>query len=147
MQEILERMRKAVMQNVNEMSPAMRSVFNWAYNYKLKQVERGYATPVLDRSERISRSLPFNSVLLHDWIIYLCYERVVDDPESVFWGFNAATNSLHANNSMLGLAVRCPLCVEFDLKKRLVNKVCCWNHLSRCKLRGLLVIWLQSAVK
>ena len=42
-------MRKAVMQNVNEMSAARKTAFNWAYDYKLKQVERGYGTPVLDR--------------------------------------------------------------------------------------------------
>ena len=49
LQEILERMRKAVMQNVNEMSSLRRNVFSWAYEYKLRQVERGYDTPFLNR--------------------------------------------------------------------------------------------------
>lgn len=42
-------MRKAVMQNVNEMSATSRKLFLYAYDYKLKQVERGYDTPMLNR--------------------------------------------------------------------------------------------------
>ena len=37
------------MQNVNEMGAVARNAFHWAYEYKLKQVERGFTTPILDR--------------------------------------------------------------------------------------------------
>ncbi|XP_076811732.1 long-chain-fatty-acid--CoA ligase 4-like [Clavelina lepadiformis] len=47
--EIVERMRKAIMQGVDEMLPPARKAFHWAYGYKLKQVERGYDTPLLNR--------------------------------------------------------------------------------------------------
>jgi len=47
--EIMERMRKAVMQNIKEQSSTMQKVFNWAYNYKLKCVEQGTDTPILNK--------------------------------------------------------------------------------------------------
>ena len=45
----MERMRKAVMQNIKEQSSTMQKVFNWAYNYKLKCVEQGTDTPILNK--------------------------------------------------------------------------------------------------
>ena len=42
-------MRKAVMQNIKEQSSTMQKVFNWAYNYKLKCVEQGTDTPILNK--------------------------------------------------------------------------------------------------
>nr|CAB3219804.1 long-chain-fatty-acid--CoA ligase 1 [Phallusia mammillata] len=47
--EIMERMRKAVMQNVDEASPLKKKLFKVAYKYKYKEVERGNDTPVLNR--------------------------------------------------------------------------------------------------
>ena len=47
--EILERIRKAVHAQVNESSPAKKAIFNYAYEYKRKQVEIGQDAPLLNK--------------------------------------------------------------------------------------------------
>ena len=47
--EILERIRKAVHAQVNESSPAKKAIFNYAYDYKRKQVEIGQDAPLLNK--------------------------------------------------------------------------------------------------
>merc|ERR1712142_394639 len=47
--EILERIRKAVHAQVNDSSPAKRGIFNYAYEYKRKQVEMGQDAPLLNK--------------------------------------------------------------------------------------------------
>jgi len=46
--EILERIRKGVLDNVNNMNPIAKGFFNFAYEYKLKQVRLGRDTPILN---------------------------------------------------------------------------------------------------
>jgi len=46
--EILERIRKGVMANVEQMSTAQKIFFKFAYNYKEKQVALGRDTPILN---------------------------------------------------------------------------------------------------
>lgn len=47
--EIMERMRKAVMQNISEGYGFQQSMFQYAYDYKLHYVEKGQDTPFLNR--------------------------------------------------------------------------------------------------
>lgn len=47
--EILERIRKAVHAQVAESSPVKQAVFNYAFNYKKKQVEAGADAPMLNK--------------------------------------------------------------------------------------------------
>jgi len=47
--EIMERMRKAVMQGVEEQSSMMKKLFKIAYDYKLKYVKMGKDTPILNK--------------------------------------------------------------------------------------------------
>lgn len=47
--EIMERMRKALLQNVSEASYIRQTLFHHAYNYKLGYVEKGEKTPTLDK--------------------------------------------------------------------------------------------------
>ncbi|XP_077988070.1 fatty acid CoA ligase Acsl3-like [Glandiceps talaboti] len=46
---ILDRVYKGVMDKVNEGSDFQRAFFHWAYNYKVKQVERHFDTPIINR--------------------------------------------------------------------------------------------------
>ncbi|NP_001090679.1 long-chain-fatty-acid--CoA ligase 3 [Xenopus tropicalis] len=47
--EIMDRIYKNVMSKVASMSPVQKGLFSLAYNYKMKQISRGYSTPVCDR--------------------------------------------------------------------------------------------------
>ncbi|XP_068136665.1 fatty acid CoA ligase Acsl3 [Hyperolius riggenbachi] len=47
--EIMDRIYKNVMGKVATMSPVQRGLFSLAYNYKMKQISRGYSTPLCDR--------------------------------------------------------------------------------------------------
>jgi len=47
--EISERIRKAVMSSVDDMNPFSRSLFNFAYKYKLKHKKMNMPTPLLDK--------------------------------------------------------------------------------------------------
>lgn len=47
--EISERIRKAVMSGVQQKNAFARTLFNFAYEYKLKQVEKSLPTPILDK--------------------------------------------------------------------------------------------------
>lgn len=47
--EILERIRKGVLSNVKKSSPISQWIFNFSYNYKLKQVRKGRDTPILNK--------------------------------------------------------------------------------------------------
>jgi len=47
--EISERIRKAVMANVAEMNPFRRTLFNFAYKYKLRHKKNNMPTPLWDR--------------------------------------------------------------------------------------------------
>ncbi|MEE6513006.1 hypothetical protein FKM82_020429 [Ascaphus truei] len=47
--EIMDRIYKNVMSKVASMSPMQKGLFSLAYNYKMKQISRGYSTPVCDR--------------------------------------------------------------------------------------------------
>nr|XP_039267256.1 long-chain-fatty-acid--CoA ligase 4-like [Styela clava] len=47
--EIMERMRKALMQAIQEFGFIRQNVFHYAYNYKLSCVEHGQDTPTLNR--------------------------------------------------------------------------------------------------
>ncbi|CAG5077020.1 Oidioi.mRNA.OKI2018_I69.PAR.g8612.t1.cds [Oikopleura dioica] len=47
--EISERIRKAVMANVSEMNPFRRTLFNFAYKYKLRHKKNNMPTPFWDR--------------------------------------------------------------------------------------------------
>jgi len=46
--EISERIRKAVMSGVAQKNAFARTLFNFAYDYKLKKVEKNQSTPILD---------------------------------------------------------------------------------------------------
>ncbi|XP_070539166.1 long-chain-fatty-acid--CoA ligase 4-like [Ptychodera flava] len=46
---ILDRVYKGVMEKVNEGSTFQKALFHWAYNYKLKNVERHFDTPIINR--------------------------------------------------------------------------------------------------
>uniref|UniRef100_A0A671PCN1 long-chain-fatty-acid--CoA ligase n=1 Tax=Sinocyclocheilus anshuiensis TaxID=1608454 RepID=A0A671PCN1_9TELE len=48
-QEIMDRIYKNVMLKVEEMSVFQRTLFLWAYNYKMEQLAMGYSTPLCDR--------------------------------------------------------------------------------------------------
>ena len=56
----MERMRKAVMQGVEEQSSMMKKLFKIAYDYKLKYVKMGKDTPILNKSETSSKFIIFN---------------------------------------------------------------------------------------
>jgi len=47
--EIMERMRKSVMQKIEKESAITKKIFNWAYNQKAKKVAVGKDTPLLNR--------------------------------------------------------------------------------------------------
>ncbi|XP_063298521.1 fatty acid CoA ligase Acsl3 [Pelobates fuscus] len=47
--EIMDRIYKNVMSKVATMSPIQKGLFSLAYNYKMKQISRGYSTPLCDR--------------------------------------------------------------------------------------------------
>ncbi|OCT80976.1 long-chain-fatty-acid--CoA ligase 3 isoform X1 [Xenopus laevis] len=47
--EIMDRIYKNVMSKVATMSPVQKGLFSLAYNYKMKQISRGYSTPLCDR--------------------------------------------------------------------------------------------------
>ncbi|KAG8580784.1 hypothetical protein GDO81_007412 [Engystomops pustulosus] len=47
--EIMDRIYKNVMSKVAAMSPVQKGLFSLAYNYKMKQISRGYSTPLCDR--------------------------------------------------------------------------------------------------
>ncbi|XP_069474249.1 fatty acid CoA ligase Acsl3 isoform X2 [Ambystoma mexicanum] len=47
--EIMDRIYKNVMSKVNTMNRFQRNLFSLAYNYKMKQVSRGFSTPLCDR--------------------------------------------------------------------------------------------------
>ncbi|CAJ0950652.1 unnamed protein product [Ranitomeya imitator] len=47
--EIMDRIYKNVMSKVATMSPVQKGLFSLAYNYKMKQIMRGYSTPLCDR--------------------------------------------------------------------------------------------------
>ncbi|KAM8953950.1 fatty acid CoA ligase Acsl3 isoform 2-T2 [Pelodytes ibericus] len=47
--EIMDRIYKNVMSKVATMSPIQKGLFALAYNYKMKQISRGYNTPLCDR--------------------------------------------------------------------------------------------------
>lgn len=47
--EIMDRIYKNVMSKVACMSPVQKGLFSLAYNYKMKQILRGYSTPLCDR--------------------------------------------------------------------------------------------------
>ncbi|XP_044147420.1 long-chain-fatty-acid--CoA ligase 3 [Bufo gargarizans] len=47
--EIMDRIYKNVMSKVAAMSPVQKGLFSLAYNYKMKQISRGYSTPLSDR--------------------------------------------------------------------------------------------------
>ncbi|KAM9315738.1 fatty acid CoA ligase Acsl3 [Gastrophryne carolinensis] len=47
--EIMDRIYKNVMGKVSTMSAVQRGLFTLAYNYKMKQISRGYSTPLCDR--------------------------------------------------------------------------------------------------
>ncbi|XP_075717535.1 fatty acid CoA ligase Acsl3 [Rhinoderma darwinii] len=47
--EIMDRIYKNVMSKVASMSPVQKGLFSLAYNYKMKQISRGYSTPLCDR--------------------------------------------------------------------------------------------------
>lgn len=42
----MDRIKKNVMSKVQEMNVVQRTLFNLAYNYKLKQIENGYDAPL-----------------------------------------------------------------------------------------------------
>lgn len=46
---IMDRLYKGVWEKVNEGGPVSRAVFQFAYDYKLRQIENGYDTPLLDK--------------------------------------------------------------------------------------------------
>ncbi|XP_002737732.1 fatty acid CoA ligase Acsl3-like [Saccoglossus kowalevskii] len=46
---ILDRVYKGVMEKVNEGSPFQKALFHWAFNYKVKQVEKHFDTPFINR--------------------------------------------------------------------------------------------------
>ncbi|XP_029471437.1 long-chain-fatty-acid--CoA ligase 3 [Rhinatrema bivittatum] len=47
--EIMDRIYKGVMMKVNSMNKFQRVLFALAYNYKMKQISKGYSTPLCDR--------------------------------------------------------------------------------------------------
>ncbi|XP_053316196.1 fatty acid CoA ligase Acsl3 [Spea bombifrons] len=47
--EIMDRIYKNVMSKVAAMSPVQKGLFSLAYNYKMKQISKGYSTPLCDR--------------------------------------------------------------------------------------------------
>uniref|UniRef100_A0A8C5PIC2 long-chain-fatty-acid--CoA ligase n=1 Tax=Leptobrachium leishanense TaxID=445787 RepID=A0A8C5PIC2_9ANUR len=47
--EIMDRIYKNVMSRVASMSTVQKGLFSLAYNYKMKQISRGYSTPLCDR--------------------------------------------------------------------------------------------------
>ncbi|XP_072263963.1 fatty acid CoA ligase Acsl3 isoform X2 [Pyxicephalus adspersus] len=47
--EIMDRIYKNVMSKVGTMSAVQKGLFSLAYNYKMKQISRGYSTPLCDR--------------------------------------------------------------------------------------------------
>lgn len=46
---IMDRMRKAVLDKVSAGSPFAQALFNFAFDYKLKLIKKGYDTPLLNR--------------------------------------------------------------------------------------------------
>ncbi len=45
----MDRLYKAVWEKINGGGPLTKAIFNFAYEYKLKALENGYSTPLLDR--------------------------------------------------------------------------------------------------
>jgi len=60
----MERMRKAVLQNIDEMGGLKKKVFLAAYGYKLRQIERGFDTPILNRYFFPNKILRFDALFV-----------------------------------------------------------------------------------
>lgn len=46
---IMDRLYKGVWEKVNMGGSFSKALFEWAYNYKKKQIEKGRNTPILDK--------------------------------------------------------------------------------------------------